>query len=184
MRSPPPPTAPSVPSSTNDDDEEVIVVERDRRHRGDEVEALAFVSTLRTAQVGDRISPTRGYTTETLNAPADITWTGVVEGAWHDRFGSIAVLWDPNKQNLGRKRRRALPEARLPDPDVVGIQPPPLLRNQMTLTGRSWPNHHRQRCTQTPRAGRTRGRPAPATGTPIQTNPLMCPCWRETQCPS
>jgi integrase len=78
-----------------------------------------LVATLKTAVVGDRVSlewkPSRPNQKVRR-------WTGTVEGAWHDKYGSLSVLWDAGLPLFEGSRRRVLPEARLPDPELVYIR--------------------------------------------------------------
>jgi integrase len=96
------------------DDEDVSIIPH-----LNEMPDETLVSALKSAKLGDSITviwqPRRPGPPE---ATKNVRWTGTVEGDWHPNFRSIAVLWDATSPGVGTKRRRVLPEATLPDPDI------------------------------------------------------------------
>lgn len=117
----------STNTSEKQQDDDVTIIER----RGaQEMPHHRLVEVLKAAKTGDRISLTwQKRTNEALDPNQNKTWTGTIEAEWAEHFHSVAVLWDKDMQALGTKRRRVLPEAVLPDPEIVYIAaaviPPP-----------------------------------------------------------
>jgi integrase len=105
----------------NEENDDIIALS-EPPHRVYEFSTDKLVNLLKTATVGDRVSMVwqprkRGP----LDPNKNITWTGTVDAPWHPNFQSIAVTWDPNQHALGKNRRRVLPEAVLPDPEIIYI---------------------------------------------------------------